>query len=121
MDKEILEKIKKELLERKKQIENDLKSITQKTGGDQASAKFPNIGNEVDDNVLEIEEYSTNLATEKVLESALRDINNALDRIEKGTYGICKYCGQEINEKRLMARPVASACVECKSKLQQQT
>ena len=39
-------------------------------------------------------------------------------RIESGEYGVCKYCKEEIGKKRLQARPVASACVKCKTKLQ---
>jgi DnaK suppressor protein len=38
----------------------------------------------------------------------------ALDRIERGTYGICEECGEAISEKRLMARPVATLCIDCK-------
>ena len=75
-------------------------------------------GDKIDENAQEISEYTTNLATEKILESTLRDIEAALERIEKGTYGICKYCGQEIGKERMLARPVASACVECKTRLQ---
>lgn len=120
MDKKIIAKIKKDLLARKKQITEDLKAITSKGGRENNGLrpKFPNIGDKTDENVLEIDEYSTNIATDKVLESALRDINGALDRIKNNTYGICKYCHKEIGEKRMLARPVASACVECKSKLQ---
>jgi DnaK suppressor protein len=120
MDKKTIEKIKKELLTRKSQVEEELKKITEREAGETGEhrAKFPDLGDKTEENVMEIGEYSTNLATEKVLESTLRDINNALKRIEDGTYGICKYCGKEIGEKRMLARPVASACVECKSKLQ---
>ena len=123
LDKKTLKEIKAELLARKKQILDDLKDITgnnkesENVAGSQ-KVKFPDFGDKSDDNAQEIGEYTTNLATEKVLESSLRDINNALDRIEKGTYGVCKYCGKEIGKKRLQARPVASACVECKTKLQ---
>lgn len=122
MDKIILEKIKKELLERRDQLKKDLEQVSQVSqNGDKGyRAKFPEFGSKEEENAQEIGEYTTNLATEKVLESSLRDVENALKRIEDGTYGICKYCGKEINEKRLLARPVASACVECKSKLQQQ-
>jgi DnaK suppressor protein len=56
---------------------------------------------------------------EKVLEKSLEDINKALDRMQKGTYGICKYCGQPIAKKRLLARPTASSCVNCKTELQE--
>ena len=41
-------------------------------------------------------------------------IKQALTRIEKGSFGICDSCGEEINEKRLLARPVTTHCVECK-------
>lgn len=117
MDKKILEEIKANLIERKNQIEVELGQITVQKGVAK-EAKFPEYGNKSDENASEIDEYTTNLATEKVLESALRDIDSALDRIGKNIYGTCKYCGREIGEKRLLARPVASACVECKTKLQ---
>ncbi|MFA6306514.1 MAG: TraR/DksA family transcriptional regulator [Patescibacteria group bacterium] len=120
MDKKAIEKIKKILLASKKQLGEDLKSFTKKDEHtkDEHQAKFPNYGDKSDESVQEIDEYTTNLATEKVLESALRDVDNALVRIAKGTYGICKYCKKEIGEKRLMARPVANTCIACKTKLQ---
>ncbi|MFH0923859.1 MAG: TraR/DksA family transcriptional regulator [Candidatus Falkowbacteria bacterium] len=120
MKKETFDKIKKGLLARKKQIEEDLASFTKddKHEKDEHRAKFPDFGNKSDENVQEIGAYSTNLATEKILEKTLRDIEESLDRIEKGSYGVCKYCGEEIGEKRLLARPVSSACIECKNKLQ---
>jgi len=120
MDKKVLEKIKKDLLARRKQIEEDLKAFTKSDihEKDEHHAKFPDYGDKSDESVQEIDEYTTNLATEKVLESTLRDINNALDRIKNGNYGICKYCKKEIGEKRLLARPVANTCVACKTKLQ---
>jgi len=120
MDKKVLEKIKKDLSVRKKQIEEDLKSFTKKDEHekDEHHTRFPDYGDKSDESVQEIDDYTTGLATEKVLESALRDIDNALDRIKTGAYGICKYCKNEIGEKRLLARPVANTCVACKTKLQ---
>ena len=46
----------------------------------------------------------------------IKKIKNALERIEKGTFGICETCGEDITLKRLKARPVTSQCIECKSK-----
>lgn len=43
-------------------------------------------------------------------------IDDALDSLEEGTYGVCAECGNEISEKRLQALPFARLCVECKSK-----
>lgn len=43
-------------------------------------------------------------------------IDDALDSVDEGTYGICADCGDEISEKRLHALPFARLCVECQSK-----
>lgn len=45
----------------------------------------------------------------------LRKIDEALDRLDKNTYGICEQCGEEIPYKRLKARPVTTLCIECKT------
>lgn len=50
----------------------------------------------------------------------LEKINQALDRIDSGTYGICEECEGEIGIKRLEARPVATFCIDCKIKQEQQ-
>ena len=122
LSKEAINKIKEELLVRKGQILKDLKDISGETEDkDDYTTKFPDYGDKKDENAQEIDEYTTNIATEKVLEGTLRDINKTLKRIESGDYGVCKYCNQPIGEKRMLARPVASACVECKTKLQNGT
>jgi len=43
-------------------------------------------------------------------------INEALQRIEDGTYGICEVCGEDISVERLKVRPVTTYCIECKTK-----
>ncbi|HSN04121.1 MAG TPA: TraR/DksA family transcriptional regulator [Nitrospira sp.] len=43
-------------------------------------------------------------------------IDEALNRLRDGTYGVCAECGVEISEKRLQAVPFAKLCVECQSK-----
>ncbi len=48
---------------------------------------------------------------EKIL---LKKIDNALLRIEDGTYGECESCGAAISTKRLQARPVTTLCISCK-------
>jgi len=46
----------------------------------------------------------------------IQKIREAIQRIDDGTYGICQSCGGEISEKRLLARPVTTLCIECKTK-----
>ena len=119
LDEATINTIKAELQTRREQIVKDLADIT--SGKDSnAKVKFPEYGNKSDENAQEIGDYTTNLATEKVLESTLRDIDTSLERIEKGVYGVCKYCNEAIGKKRMVARPVASACIPCKTKLQSQ-
>ncbi|MCC7201823.1 MAG: RNA polymerase-binding protein DksA [Nitrospirae bacterium] len=45
----------------------------------------------------------------------LKKIDEALERIEKGTFGICDGCGEEIGYNRIKARPVTTYCIECKT------
>jgi DnaK suppressor protein len=45
----------------------------------------------------------------------LKKIEEAIERIDQGTFGICDKCGLDINIKRLEARPVTSMCIECKT------
>ena len=45
----------------------------------------------------------------------LRKIDEALDRITNGQFGICERCGEEISYRRLKARPVTTLCITCKT------
>lgn len=47
-----------------------------------------------------------------------QSIDEALTRLNEGTYGICAECGIEISEKRLQAVPFAKLCVECQSRVE---
>ncbi len=121
LTKEDISKIKGELIDRRAQILKDLEDIVdKKEDGKNLKVKFPEYGDKSDENAQEIGEYTTNLATDKVLEGTLKDIDSTLKRMEDGTYGACKYCQKQIPKKRMLARPVASACIECKTKLQNQ-
>ncbi|OGW58727.1 MAG: RNA polymerase-binding protein DksA [Nitrospirae bacterium RIFCSPHIGHO2_02_FULL_42_12] len=50
----------------------------------------------------------------------LKKIDEAIDRIANGTFGICENCGEEISYKRLKARPVTTYCIECKTKQEEE-
>ncbi len=46
----------------------------------------------------------------------LSDVDQALQRVAEGTYGICDACGNPIGAERMEFRPTSRYCVECKSK-----
>ena len=43
-------------------------------------------------------------------------MREAIQRIDEGVFGICEVCGGPVSEKRLMARPVTTHCIDCKTK-----
>ena len=50
----------------------------------------------------------------------LKKIDEALERMNNATYGICEQCEGEIPYKRLKARPVTTLCIECKTAQEQE-
>ena len=62
---------------------------------------------------------STSIVREQ-LEDRLNAIEEALGRIEAGSYGQCVECGSEISIERLEAVPSASLCVDCAQQEQRQ-
>lgn len=105
------------LLERKTQLEGELRQFATRSASGRGAWKtqLVDIGRSEDENASEVTMYSDNLSLERTLESALRDVTAALARLQAGTYGTCRYCNQPIDEKRLLARPTSSACVKCKT------
>jgi len=49
----------------------------------------------------------------------LREVENALDRLEEGTYGICEDCGASIKLERLKVLPFTTCCVRCQERREQ--
>jgi RNA polymerase-binding protein DksA len=80
---------------------------------------------EIDDDLREheeddSEERATEIAGDEVLEELgnasvreIQQIQAALVRLEKGTYGTCTRCGKKIGERRLQAIPEAALCITC--------
>ncbi|MBF8280682.1 MAG: molecular chaperone DnaK [Candidatus Magasanikbacteria bacterium] len=119
---DFLDEIKKALNDQKDKIVRQLEQFAVKNpakAGD-FNTIFPAYGEGEDENAEEVATYDTNLQLEDTLESELRDVNGAISRIEQGTYGICKYCGNVIDEKRLRARPTSNTDVSCKKAITQE-
>ena len=78
------------------------------------------------DGIQDMADAASNTYTADILMSIsdndlrlLKDIDNTLDKIEKGTYGICEECEEKIIEKRLEANPVARYCITCKRQMEE--
>lgn len=121
MEKLDLKKFKKQLEKEKKRLTKELTSFAKRDKNLKGNwrAKFPVFGNDrshKDENAEEVEAYSSLLSVEYNLENRLKDINKALEKIEKGKYGICEICNASIELERLRVAPEASLCVKCGKK-----
>jgi RNA polymerase-binding transcription factor DksA len=57
--------------------------------------------------------WEMTLARRQRLETHIGELQDALERIDKGTYGRCQRCGREIDPERLEIVPTTSLCAEC--------
>lgn len=53
-------------------------------------------------------------------QEVVRQIDDALKRMDEGTYGTCRRCGAKIDEERLAALPYASRCVSCEQEVEEE-
>ncbi|MEN9557633.1 MAG: hypothetical protein RL141_2 [Candidatus Parcubacteria bacterium] len=122
MNAALIAGLKQRLEEEQARLERDLADLGHPDPSKPGYAtNYPESGsNSDDDNAMEIAEFSDDLSLEAKLEAELRDTKQALKAIEAGTYGVCKYCGKEIDQKRLEARPTSSSCIACKKALTQE-
>jgi DnaK suppressor protein len=60
-----------------------------------------------------IYEREMNMALRRRARRKVRSLEEALRRLEEGTYGVCERCGKEIGSQRLEALPQARLCIEC--------
>jgi DnaK suppressor protein len=70
-------------------------------------------GNHMADDATEAFEQAKDLALRQNLERLLDQVEDALERFEEGTYGLCEQCGGEIDPARLKALPYATLCLSC--------
>ena len=101
LDKEFISEQKKRLLELKKDLEEQLV---------QFDNKKHDFGQDEDDTIHETEYFNDNVQIHAVLEKQLKDVNDALQKISKGKYGICEKSGKNIDKARLKAVPEARFC-----------
>lgn len=111
MDTKLILKLKRLLMEEKQRIFNN----SQNARKNEISLSADDLPDETD---LASSEISQNLVF-KLRERERRLlslIDDALQRMEDGTFGVCSDCEEPIEPKRLEARPMSVLCVSCKEK-----
>ena len=127
MSQNSFDELKEKLLTEKNNLETELKSFAtpdKKLKGDW-DTKFPTFGDgesgnegegSLDSEADEVEQYESQIAIEHSLETKLKKVNEALDKIASGKYGLCENCRQAIDPERLKVVPEAKLCMSCENK-----
>ncbi len=115
LKKKELEKFKKLLEEEQRKITRHLEDLS-----DSSNEELDlSTGDSVDIASLEINQANLQKIGKRET-YLLKKIDLALKKIEDGTYGECESCGEPIAVGRLMARPVAQLCIDCKTQQENQ-
>ncbi len=114
MNSRDLRRFEKSLRFKRDEVANDLHNlekncVASKRDGSRYGIHLAESGNEED----ELAKSLTLLEEEGDL---LSQIDRALERIEGGVYGVCESCSGSIGKQRLLAKPFARYCIECRRK-----
>lgn len=101
-----LNELRRILLNMKQSTEKSLDSLLEPV------QELSNYDNHPADLGTELFERSKDVALREHAERQLDEIEQALEKIEAGTYGICETCQKEISFERLKAHPTATRCIE---------
>jgi RNA polymerase-binding protein DksA len=102
--------LKQMLEDERGQLQGLLKHAETKVDGDVG------YGNHMADDATEAFEQARDLSVRTRLEHTLHEVEDALGKFERGTYGICENCGTKIDWARLEAKPEARLCIKCKQR-----
>lgn len=104
-----IEELKQTLLERKELITNSINDSRESIN----SLKNSECNDEFDYAEVSSDSFKEGIIANQQIKE-LEEIEDALKRIQKGTYGICEMCDESIAIGRLRAKPFAKFCTPCR-------
>lgn len=120
MAKELnVDKFRRRLLEEQGRLKAEAKAIRERSWGREQSYELGELAdydNHPADQATETFEREKELALDDNVDGLLARIEDALRKIDEGTYGICDRCGRDISVQRLEVLPYATLCVDCQDK-----
>ncbi|HYZ20241.1 MAG TPA: TraR/DksA C4-type zinc finger protein [Gaiellaceae bacterium] len=108
-------RVRDELLEKRERVAHALEYLHKENPGsmEDETEESP-IDNHLAETASVTLDREIDYTLEEIDEQVLVSIDEAIARIDNGTYGICDNCGQRIGEERLRAIPWATLCIDCK-------
>jgi RNA polymerase-binding protein DksA len=116
-----LEKFRELLLAERARLEAELEEIESRAARVDESERANELSAYDDhpaDLASETFEREKDLAIGESVESMIHKVINALEKIDRGTYGTCDACGKPIKKARLKALPFATLCLDCQDRLE---
>jgi DnaK suppressor protein len=108
-------RVREELLEKRVRVAHALEYLQKENPG---SMEWETDESPIDNHLAETASVTLDreidYTLEEIDEQVLVAIDEAISRIDSGTYGICVNCGRPIAEERLQAIPWATLCIDCK-------
>lgn len=111
-----LQKFKKALLRERQRLEKERRGNSADEAG--RSSELADYDNHPADAASETYERTKNYAIDEAFKDMIERIDEALRKIDAGTYGRCDRCGRQISLERLKAIPSATFCIACQEQLE---
>jgi RNA polymerase-binding transcription factor DksA len=118
IDPVLLDSLRTLLLRRRAVAIGDLRGLEQEacSKGTEASGDLSALPSHAADLASDTYEQDFSLGLLETKSVEIREVEEALERIEAGTFGLCEGCRESIPAARLQAIPYARLCLECKKK-----
>ena len=114
------ESLRRRLEQERTRLLQELAQLGRQAGpiGDRQAIDQTGYSNHMADEATQTFEMGKDLALERNLRGLLQQVEQALQRMDEGSYGVCEECGGPIGLERLEAVPWANLCVNCRSRLE---
>lgn len=99
--------------ENREDILDDMENLKLGENDNNESSELSNYDNHPAELASELYDIEQQMAFKKLHEHEIGEIERSLQKLEKGTYGICESCNKEIDSKRLELLPQAKLCIDC--------
>ncbi|MCP4167543.1 MAG: hypothetical protein GY759_16860 [Chloroflexi bacterium] len=110
MDTKLVTPEKEQLLEQRLSLLKDIERLRETLRGE--------VDIDVEEGDPDVVEREKSVALLATIEARLASVDDALKSIERGTYGICDRCGNDIPAERLEVKPDATLCVSCQAEVE---
>ncbi len=115
-----LEEFRKLLMERRADVGRSYQGLSEtacRTPGE-ASGQLSSVPSQAGELASETFEQEMSIEMMARVQDELNSIQEALDRIQARSYGVCEDCGEAIPPVRLSAIPIARFCIQCQSRVE---